>query len=42
MDVFVVLFGNFEINIIVSLIVKNYGVYKMIVQVENKEYIHIL
>lgn len=41
MDVFVVLSSNFEINIIVSFIVKNYGVYKIIVQVENKEYIYI-
>lgn len=41
MDVFIVLMDNLEINIIVSFMVKNYGVYKIIVQVENKEYVYI-
>lgn len=41
MDAFIALTENSETNIIASLTAKNYGVYKTIAQVENKEYIHL-
>lgn len=41
MDAFIALSPNSETNIIASLTAKNFGVYKTIAQVENKEYIHI-
>lgn len=41
MDAFIALTGNSETNIISCLTARNYGVYKTIAQVENKEYIHI-
>ncbi|MEM6879674.1 MAG: Trk system potassium transporter TrkA, partial [Bacteroidota bacterium] len=41
MDVFIALTENSETNIIACLTAKNYGVYKTIAQVENKDYIHV-
>ncbi len=41
MDAFIALTENSETNIIASLTAKNYGVFKTIAQVENKEYIHL-
>jgi trk system potassium uptake protein TrkA len=41
MDAFIALSPNSETNIIASLTAKNFGVYKTIAQVENKEYTHI-
>ncbi len=41
MDAFIALTPNSETNIIASLTAKNFGVYKTIAQVENKEYTHI-
>lgn len=41
MDAFLALTENSETNIIASLTAKNYGVFKTIAQVENKEYIHL-
>lgn len=41
MDAFIALSPNSETNIIASLTAKNYGVYRTIAQVENKEYTHI-
>jgi trk system potassium uptake protein TrkA len=41
MDAFIALTDNSETNIIASLTAKNYGVFKTIAQVENKEYIHL-
>jgi trk system potassium uptake protein TrkA len=41
MDVLLALTPNSETNIITSLTAKNYGVYKTIARVENKDYTHI-
>ncbi|RMF30185.1 MAG: Trk system potassium transporter TrkA [Bacteroidetes bacterium] len=41
MQAFIALTPNSETNIIACLTAKNYGVYKTIAQVENKEYTHI-
>ncbi len=41
MDILIALMPNSETNIIASLTAKNYGVYKTIALVENKEYTHI-
>jgi trk system potassium uptake protein len=41
MDAFIALTENSETNIIASLTAKNFGVYKTIAQVENKDYIHL-
>lgn len=41
MDAFIALTENSETNIIASLTAKNYGVFKTIAQVENREYIHL-
>lgn len=41
MEAFIALTDNSETNIIACLTAKNFGVYKTIAQVENKEYVHI-